>query len=123
MPRKPKHYYYAGGERVPLAPAADALAVDAKRLAAADLSAAARQEIDTHAGPKLADGIRLVPGSALSPAARAALESAGAVQPVFESAGATLVALPEVRVEESRPAKKRQLAKWLKARGDAVVVR
>ena len=50
------------------------------------------------------------------------LRAAHAVQPVYRCADAVLVALPEVRVEESRPDRLRLLHAWLDARGSSIEV-
>ena len=64
----------------------------------------------------------LVPTSCLSEASRKALESAGAVQRVFQADDATLIALPEVRVEDSSLARRKALRRWLDEHPDVAQV-
>lgn len=93
----PSLYYYAGGERIPLE-------VDAGHVAI-DLQGAGRHGLDASVEPLrsrmsvLPGGrVGVVPTDAVSPALRAALDQADALQPVYRSGGARIVAYPEVRV-------------------------
>jgi len=117
-------YYYAGGEKVELAPADDLLAVDEQALNASAVPKAVAAAVRMVIHP-LADRIGLVSRADLGPNGPdivRALESAGATHPVFRSHGAVLVVLPEVRVEESRGAKQKHLADWLASRArDALI--
>src|SRR5688572_19268632 len=88
-------YYYAGGKRVDLAPAADLVAV-----------------------PAGGTSVRVLKKDELGAAAGAAKS----LYPVFRAHGAVMVALPEVRVEESRPAQWAKIDKWLEAHRDRVEV-
>jgi hypothetical protein len=105
-------YFYADGKRVTLEVESSLWALDTEALAAAMIADSMRERI-------LADARRLrgkyvlahVPSAAL-----ASLRAAHAVQPVYRSADVMLVALPEVRVEESRPEKLRLLRAWLESR-------
>jgi hypothetical protein len=126
MPRGPKangkvkstHYYYAGGEKVELAPADDLVAVDARGLA--KVPAAARAVVEK-AGRSLAGGIRLIDRAALGEDA-AEVEAAGRLYPVFRAGGAVIVAMPEVRIEESRAGYQKKIGTWLRSHaGEAVV--
>jgi hypothetical protein len=96
-PKKP--YYYAGGKRVTLEPAADLVAVDDARLAEKlpDLLAS---DAALRSGTPLRGGIRLVHRDNLEADTLDRLQSAGVTQPVFRQDGATLVALPEIRIED-----------------------
>lgn len=117
-------YYYAGGERVDLAPAEDVLAVDTRALAAADVPAKTRAAAERAARP-LAGGVGLVHLSDLgddAAAVEAKLRAAGVLHPVFRSHGALVVVLPEVRVEESRGAGQKRLGAWLRTHARDVVV-
>jgi hypothetical protein len=108
-------YYYADGRKVLLEAADDLLAVDERRLSAADVSDVTRAEVRKAARPLLS-GMSLLQRADLgegAPKVVAELERARALQPVFRAAGAILVALPEVRVEETREAQKRRLDHWL----------
>jgi len=90
-------YYYANGRRVPLKIDREHVAIDLTSPALAGKRAADR----------LGPNITKLPGSSLAIVARkllpkdvlAALESNGALHPVYQAAGARLVAYPEVRVE------------------------
>jgi hypothetical protein len=115
-------YYYAGGERVALEPAADLVAVDDARVAE-KLPDLLRSESALRAGKPLRGGIRLLPRDALSPETLQRLQDAGATQPVFRHEGAILIALPEIRVEDDSQAKlaavRRFAAKKAQPSGDA----
>jgi hypothetical protein len=107
-------YYYAGGEKIKLTPADDLLAVEAhdmRSLAGASSSV----------GRALRDGLRLVTKDELGDAAEG-LGGPKPKYPVFRSHGGIVVALPEVRVEESRKAYQAKLDKWLAEHGDNVMV-
>ncbi len=102
-------YYYAGGEKVPLTPAADLLAIDQ----AAATKGALDQLVAGLACKALTSGVSLVNLDQVSAHDHTALKGAGALRPVFRAEGAILVALPEIRVEESRPDRVKKLKDWL----------
>jgi hypothetical protein len=108
---QPKPYYYAGGRRLPLTPDKEWLVVDAQHLHG-EVPEAVQAELRQVAQP-LYDGMRLVHREALSPSTTHFLEEAEALYPVFRAAGALVVALPEVRVEEHRPPQQERLREWL----------
>ena len=62
-------------------------------------------------GTRLRGGIRLVRRDALEGDTLDRLQSAGVTQPVFRQEGATVVALPEVRVEDDSEAKLAEVRK------------
>ena len=111
-------YFYAAGKRVALQIESRVWALDTEALSLAAIADTIRARI-------LADARSLrgkyvlaqVPESLL-----AVLRAAHAVQLVYRSADAVLVALPEVRVEESRPERLRLLRAWLDARGSSIEV-
>jgi hypothetical protein len=112
-------YYYAGGQKVELAPADDLLAVDMPRIPDRVLASFA-----TVAGP-FSSGVLVINRTDLGANAGEVvqvLERAGALHPVFRSHGAVVVALPEVRVEESRATKRQHLEKWLTSHAAEAVV-
>lgn len=117
-------YYYADGKRVKLDRADDLLAVDGRRLDAADLSASVRAAVERVARP-LVSGMRLLDCAALDdPDALRAIAKTCVLHPVFRSHGAILVVLPEVRVEESRgAAKQRRLKEWLETHAANAVIK
>jgi hypothetical protein len=92
-------YYYANGHRVPLKVDREHVAVDLTAPALAG----------TEAADRLGPNVTKLPGSNLAIVARkllpkpvlAALESSGALHPVYQASGARLVAYPEVRVDVS----------------------
>src|SRR5262245_30818249 len=98
-----KPYYYAGGKRVTLEPAADVVALAEARLAEKlpDL----RLEVVGRSTRLPGGDLRLIPCDALPSDTLARLREAGVTQPVFRKDGANLVALPEVRVEDDDEAK------------------
>jgi hypothetical protein len=98
--RKPnKPYYYADGKRVTLEPAADLVAVDDARLAEKFPDLTSLDSALQSATP-LRGGIRVVQRNQLDANTLERLQSAGVTQPVFRQGGATLVALPEIRIED-----------------------
>jgi hypothetical protein len=105
-------YFYAAGKRVALEVESSLWALDTEALAAAAIAQSMREQI-------LADA-RVLRGKYvlvhLSAALLDPLRAAHAVQPVYRSADAMLVALPEVRVEESRPDILQRLREWLRSR-------
>jgi hypothetical protein len=117
-------YYYAGGERIDLTPAADLLAVDEEKLSGKEVSESVRSAVEKAARSRMS-GIALVHRADLGDRAAAveeALTRAGALQPVFQAGGATLVALPEVRVEETRAGTQRRLERWLESHAESATV-
>ena len=91
-------HYFAGGKRIRLDPDPNHVGVDLRHPAARRLPKPLRASIETD-GMALRKGIFLVSADVLTDAQRAQLDEAGALLPVFVSEGATLVVLPEVRVE------------------------
>jgi hypothetical protein len=117
-------YYYAGGRRVELTPADDLLAIDERRLSEGAVPDALWDEPMKSRRP-LTGGISLVDVADLGGNAAEltkTLKQARALQPVYRADGAILVALPEVRVEESRPAEQRRLEEWLEAHAGSATV-
>jgi hypothetical protein len=107
-------YYYAGGEKIALSRADDLFAVEGDDMRSVS-------KAPPSVGRALTDGLRLVTKDELGDAAE---ESGGPKPryPVFRSHGAIVVALPEVRVEESRKTHRAHLQKWLEDHGDDVTV-
>jgi hypothetical protein len=117
MARKPARagtYYYAGGEKIELTPAEDLFAVEPQNIRSV---AGASPSV----GRALTDGLRLVTKDELGDAAKG-LGGSKSKYPVYRSQGAIVVALPEVRVEESRKTHWAKLDKWLAEHGDDVTV-
>jgi len=117
-------YYYAGGEKVALAPADDLFAVDERALSSAAMPAAVESALRKSV-QSLSGGVGLVNRADLGLHANAAvqaLEAAGATHPVYRSQGAVVVVLPEVRVEESRGPKRKHLTDWLASHATETVV-
>ena len=111
-------YFYASGKRVPLEVESSLWALDTEALAFAMIAESVRRRI-------LADARRLRGKYVLAQVPLAALESlraVHAVQLVYRAADAMLVALPEVRVEESRPDTLRRLRDWLASRRQRIDV-
>jgi hypothetical protein len=114
--RKPKKpYYYAGGKRVELEPAADLVAVDDARLAE-QLPDLLASDAALRAGKPLRGGIRLVERDALAPGTLDRLQSAGVTQPVFRQDSAIVIALPEIRIEDDSEAKLAQVRKFAESK-------
>lgn len=113
--------YYASGKRIDVALDDQLLAIRQDLAAQADLPDAERERMRKSARPLRGDLV-LVPTSCLSEASRKALDSAGAVQRVFQADDATLVALPEVRVEDSSQARRKALRRWLDKHPDVAQI-
>jgi len=105
-------YYYAGGEKIELTPAEDLFAIESRNVRSLPGSSPAIRS--------LTEGLCLVAPDELP--ASEGLDTKKPKYPVFRSHGAILVALPEVRVEESRPKQRTQLDKWLKDHRQEVTV-
>jgi hypothetical protein len=101
-------YYYTGGTKIRLAPADDLYAVGHDKAVGV---------AGGMVGRSLGGGLRLVTRAQLGAAA-----AAKPTYPVYRAQGATLVVLPEVRVEESRAAQRAELDRWLAAHGESVAV-
>lgn len=106
-----KCYYYADGRRVTLTPDREWFAVDTQRVP--DGAPATVQAEVQHTAQLLDARMQLVSRTALSPATTTFLQQVGALNPVFRAAGALLIALPEVWIEEHRPAQQQRLQEWL----------
>jgi hypothetical protein len=113
-------YYYANGKRIDLAVVTNRLAVpkveptekDAGKSRAGGLRAGAREAIQK--GRTLTNGLVLVDAEKLDAVDRQELEAMEGAQRVFQCQGALVIALPEIRIEDSRPAKLAAVKKWLK---------
>ena len=126
------NYYYASGKPVRLTPDEEWVAVDVRRSEAADADRNLKALIRDASRPLRGDLV-LVRRDALSSRQLDALAKQGAIHPVFHAEGAMLVALPEVRVEESSPQRREVLHHWLRQhirdaeivedRGDRIVLR
>jgi len=115
------YYYYASGQPVALALDEDWLAIDTRKFPAAGTSARLRAAILRDSRPLRGDLI-LVKRQAVPAKPLDALRRQGAVQPVFRAKRALLIALPEVRVEESSVEGQRALHHWIRQHGDEAEV-
>jgi hypothetical protein len=125
-------YYYASGKPVRLIPDEEWIAVDARRSEAADATGSLKAVLRDASWPLRGDLV-LVRRASLSGQQLDAFAKQGAIHPVFHTEGARLVALPEVRVEESSHERRRALHHWLRQhardaeivedRGDRIVLR
>lgn len=114
-------YYYADGKRIDLTPRDEVVAVrQGSVVEPGRLEARARKKV-TAGLRTLMQGWALANTSSLTATSRAALEADGSLQRVFEATGAQLVALPEVRIEETRATHKRKLQNWLAKIAEAEV--
>ena len=107
-------YYYAGGEKIQLTPADDLRAIKASE----------KEEASQNPAPSvrpLSDGLQLISKDDLDDVVEKTAEDA-LKYPVFRSQGAIIVALPEVRVEESRTSHQAKLQEWLTEHRDDVEV-
>ncbi len=111
------YYYYASGQPVDLTLDEDWLAIDTRKFKAAGVSPRLQVALLKEARPLRGDLILMnrqeIPAKQLD-----ALTLHGAVHPVFRAEGAILVALPEVRVEESSTQRQRALHRWIRQHGD-----
>lgn len=114
-------YYYASGKRIPLTVDEDWVAVDARRSKEAGYAVNLQQGRDDDSRPLRGDLVLVrlgtIPRRQLHP-----LSQKGAIQPVFKVDGAKLVALPEVRVEESSPGRQEEIHQWLRQHTDAAEI-
>lgn len=110
-------YYYASGERIPLVRAGDLLAVDLREAGRSKDVVRSLGKAITGAKPLMA-GMGLVDVKGLDEAVVETVRLSGLAQPVYQTEGATIVVLPEVRVEESRGKKERDsIRTWLSEHG------
>jgi hypothetical protein len=116
-----KYYYYASGEQVELILDPHWVAVDEQRADSANIP---QKTLDSfrEATRSLKRGVVLVEREAISNSVLNALDAAHALQPVFKVDGSLLIALPEVRVEESSPSLKRAFHIWLEQNRDLAVI-
>jgi hypothetical protein len=114
-------YYYASGHSVDLTLDETWLAIDTRQFKAAGTSARLQAALLKGAQPVRGDLI-LVKRQALTPKQLDALTRLGAAHPVFQSKGALLIALPEVRVEESSNQRRRALLRWIREHADNVEI-
>ena len=115
---KDQHYrYYASGKRIDVTLDDDLLAIDQDLASKAEVSAVERKRLREASRP-LRGNLVLVPTSSISPLTQKALKSVGAVQRVFRADDATLVVLPEVRVEDSSQDRRKALRRWLAKHSD-----
>jgi len=120
MPRsrsQPGYYYYASGQPVDLTLDADWLAVDTRKFKDAATSPRLQATLRKESRPLRGDLI-LVKRQAIPAKQLDALTLHGAVHPVFRAEGAMMIALPEVRVEESSTQLQRALHRWIRQHGD-----
>jgi hypothetical protein len=115
------YYYYASGKPIDLTLDETWLAIDTRQFKAARTSPRLQAALLKDAHPLRGDLI-LVKRQALTPKQLDALTRQAAVHPVFHSQGALLVALPEVRVEESSSQRRRALLRWIREHGDVAQV-
>jgi hypothetical protein len=114
------YYYYSSGHIVDLILDEEWLAIDQRQLKAA-LSPRLRAAMLKDSRPLRGDLI-LARRQAVPPKQLDALTRTGAAHPVFKAEGATLIALPEVRVEESSSQRQRALHRWLREHSDLAQV-
>ena len=120
MPRsrsRSGYYYYASGQPVDLTLDEQWLALDTRKYQAAGTSPRLQAVLKKDARPLRGDLI-LVKRQAIPAKELDALTLHGAVHPVFRAEGAILIALPEVRVEESSAQRQRALHRWIRQHGD-----
>jgi hypothetical protein len=91
-------YYWAGGDKVPLA-ADSRVAVDETRARAQDLWDGELADATASDGQAVRDGLVMLPADAVSAPLRERLDRAGALVPVYRSEDSIVMVLPEVRME------------------------
>jgi hypothetical protein len=111
-------YFYAAGKRVTLEMESSLWALDTEALSFAEIAESTRDQILADAQILRGKYVLVHLPSALLDSLRAA----HAVQPVYRCDDTVLVALPEVRVEESRPERLQLLHDWLKSQGRRIEV-
>ena len=121
MPMREQHYYYAGGERIPLRPDRMHVAVDVKAAARARVGRKIAGILKK--SPSLRRDVHLVEKRQLPKATMERLEAAAAVMPVFRHKDALVVVQPEIRVETTDASQARSLKAFLaKSDVDAEVI-
>jgi hypothetical protein len=111
-------YFYAAGKRVTLVVESSLWALDTEALSLAPIADTIRARILTDAHQLRGKYVLArLPAPLL-----AVLRAVHAAHPVYRAADAVLVALPEVRVEETRPERLRRLHAWLDARAGSIEV-
>jgi hypothetical protein len=112
--RKPTgFYYYASGQPVDLTLDETWLAIDTQQFKAAGTSPRLQAALLKNAHALRGDLI-LVKRQTLTTKQLDVLTRQGVAHPVFRSKGALLIALPEVRVEESSSQRRRALLRWIR---------
>ncbi len=106
-------YYYASGKRMPLTRAKDYLAVEEKSLASVKLSADVKKKVLQTAQP-LRHGLSLIRRETLPTNVYNKLATEGVALPVFQYGSTFIIALPEVRIEETRASQSADVEAWLK---------
>lgn len=117
------YYYDTDGSRVPLKPT-DQVAVDLEVARSIDIPSHIYRSLSTQ-GRELRGGVTMIERAQLPPELQSALDHAGALHPVFSAQdGATLVVLPEVRIEVADEEQGNRLESYLQSvDADALVER
>lgn len=116
------NFYYAGGERIPLEPDLDLVAIDSAKITGADLESPAARKLLADSRP-LKSAVSLVSSASIPTDLRARWDRAGALHPVYHHGDTLLVILPEVRAEDADTARLARVRDWLEsAKIEAVIV-
>jgi len=113
-------YYYAAGQKVHLDLDEEHVAVDQAAANAAGLGA--KVGADSTTTVRAGAGVVVAPRSSLSPDTLQQLHEAGALQPVYRRDNASIVAMPEVRVEFDTPDQRRKVMRFLSPNASDVSV-
>jgi hypothetical protein len=114
-PERPaRPYYYASGKPVPLHLDDDLVAIDVGRASESGTDRAAMRKDALH----LTGDLVLTRRDTLPADKVEAMELDGTAQPVYRAEGATLVVLPEVRVEDSSADRLESIRNWVSEHAD-----
>jgi hypothetical protein len=114
-------YYYAAGQKVTLEPDEQHLAVDRNAAKEAGLDARIGATVVAAAVRAGAD-VLVTPRSSLTADMIKQLQDAGALQPVYKYNQATIVAMPEVRVEFDTPEQRQSVKDLLSSKTSDVEI-
>lgn len=110
--KKTPTHYYASGKRVPLTVDDNLIAVDSRRFSQLKASPQLLSIVQSK-GTEIGHDLILLARDRMDSDAAKKLVDTGVTQPVYHSSGATIVALPEIRIEESSSKKLEQVIQFV----------
>lgn len=110
-------YYYAGGQKIPLEPVKDLVALRGSAATAVS-STMEKAASKSPRSMELMDGMSLVDVSDVPATDLQKFSTAGDAQPVYQAGSTMMIPLPEVCVEPANDSQKKSVNKLLKGLGD-----